>query len=226
MKKMTAIFTVALVLATALSAPLVEAACVANSTPTRINNLRVVTYSDSAIGLAFTVPADASTLTGYDIRYRTDVPLNSLNWSSATQVSGEPIPLPTGESQVHIITNLKPATTHYIGVRATNECGKSNALSNVPQIKTLSTPPDKQIVIFAMIYPKDKEANIDGFKIRYGNVSRHAPGFSGYPSVTEMAKSDRVVTLVFEIGQTYYVSFSSYKNDIDGPYSNEMTIPQ
>ncbi|NTW22942.1 fibronectin type III domain-containing protein [Candidatus Falkowbacteria bacterium] len=225
MKKMTAILTVLFALTAALFANQAQAVCVAGAAPSKINDVKVVVQTEKSIIISFTVPAAANTIVSYDIRYRTDVPLNSLNWSSATKVTEDStqrrIP---GETDVAVLRNLWSSTNHYVGVRVTDECGKMSPLSNIPQISTLAFSPDKAILVLSWGYSEADEATIDGFRVYYGNISRLSPDFTEYPSKTEVNKNERVVPMVFEKGPQFYMSLTAHKNGVNSPYSNEIQL--
>jgi hypothetical protein len=92
----------------------------------------------TSIEVEWTAPGDdglTGTAAQYDLRYST-APITSANWSSATQVSGEPAPTAAGTTQSFTVTGLSRQTTYYFGIRVSDEGGNLSALSNVPSATT------------------------------------------------------------------------------------------
>lgn len=78
------------------------------------------------------------TATAYDLRYSTE-PIVEENWESATQVEGEPQPLPAGTRQEFTIESLSPRTTYYAALKASDERGQVSPMSRVQKGKTLAS---------------------------------------------------------------------------------------
>ncbi len=107
--------------------------------PAPIANLGVSSVTGGSATLAWTAVGDDSltgTATSYDLRYSTS-PINAGNWSSATQVAGEPSPAAPGTSQSTTVSGLANQTTYYFALRVTDDAGNTSALSNVPTGTTL-----------------------------------------------------------------------------------------
>jgi len=101
----------------------------------------ITSVTDTTATLSWTAVGDDS-LTGtaavYDIRYATS-PITNANWSSATQVSGEPAPAASGTPQSHVIEGLSRQVTYYFAMKVRDEAGNFSALSNVPSATTPDT---------------------------------------------------------------------------------------
>jgi hypothetical protein len=101
--------------------------------------------TETTITVYWTAPGDdgsSGTASEYDIRYSTSN-INSGNWSSATQVTGESSPQIAGTSESFTITGLSPSTTYYIGIVTSDEVPNLSGLSNIISVTTLDadTPP-------------------------------------------------------------------------------------
>lgn len=118
-------------------------ACSSNSTggddvddgtaPDRITDLAIADFDTVSITLTWTATGDdndVGTASGYDIRYLTYA-LTWINWDSATQVPGEPSPQPSGTTETFTLTGLTKDTTYFLAVRAYDEEGNSEGMSNV-----------------------------------------------------------------------------------------------
>jgi fibronectin type 3 domain-containing protein len=87
----------------------------------------------SPLTLKWTAPA-AGSIAGtshYDIRYSTSV-ITESNWSSAIQVTGEPLREAVGASQTMVINGLTENTTYYFAIKTFDAEGNISGLSNVP----------------------------------------------------------------------------------------------
>ncbi len=113
--------------------------------PSAIANLSSSGVTDKTVTLTWTAVGDDSTsgtATGYDIRYSLS-PITAGNWASATQVSGEPNPKASGQSESMIVSGLEAARTYFFAIVVRDEVPNLSALSNVYQITTSpdQTPP-------------------------------------------------------------------------------------
>jgi len=90
------------------------------------------TQSDwSAITLTWPVPAAQASGEPaylYDLRYRTDGPLDDTNWSTATVVSGLPVPQASGIETFTLSLHLCPGTYHF-ALKAADVAGNWSAIS-------------------------------------------------------------------------------------------------
>lgn len=108
--------------------------------PAAISDLSIANRTTLSIALNWTAPGDDGT-TGtartYDVRYSTS-PISEANWSSATQVSGEPTPGSAGSSQSLTINGLSQGTTYYFAIKTADEVPNWSAISNALSGSTLS----------------------------------------------------------------------------------------
>ncbi|RME25551.1 MAG: hypothetical protein D6800_07485, partial [Candidatus Zixiibacteriota bacterium] len=106
--------------------------------PATVTNLATGTVTSTAVTLTWTAPGDDS-LTGtasqYDIRYST-VPITAANWATATQVNGEPVPQPAGNTETFTVTGLQSGVTYYFALETADEVPNWSALSNVVSATT------------------------------------------------------------------------------------------
>lgn len=87
----------------------------------------------TAVTLNWTAPGDdgsVGTANAYDIRVSTTA-ITEQNYSSATQLTGEPSPQIAGSTEAYTATNLSPSTTYYFALKTSDEAGNVSALSNV-----------------------------------------------------------------------------------------------
>lgn len=87
----------------------------------------------TAVTLNWTAPGDdgaVGTASSYDIRISTS-PITGANFSTATQLTGEPLPQTAGSTETFTAVNLTPATTYYFALKTSDEAGNVSDLSNV-----------------------------------------------------------------------------------------------
>ncbi|NIM51749.1 MAG: CxxxxCH/CxxCH domain-containing protein, partial [Gemmatimonadales bacterium] len=101
-------------------------------------NYREVDLNWTAVGDDGAVGTAAS----YDIRYNT-VLIDGTNWSTSTQVVGEPSPQSSGSPESMTVTGLTGGTTYYFAIKAGDEIPNWGALSNSPSAvaQTDTIPP-------------------------------------------------------------------------------------
>ena len=110
--------------------------------PSTIIDLTPTGIQSGSVTLSWTAPGDdgnAGAATTYDIRYST-APISGLNWASATQVAGEPVPAAANTPESMTVTGLSPKHKYYFAIRADDDVMHSSDLSNVANATTLSTP--------------------------------------------------------------------------------------
>jgi hypothetical protein len=115
--------------------------------PRNITNLATNNPTGVSMGLTWTAPGDDSssgTASQYDIRFST-APITDANWASASQVSGEPAPLPAGQQQTFTVTGLQPGRTYYFAMKTADEVPNWSGLSNVASGATTDTIPPSAI---------------------------------------------------------------------------------
>ncbi len=106
--------------------------------PAAVANLTTTASTSSSVTLTWTAPGDdgsTGTATTYDLRYSTAA-ITDANFASATQVTGEPTPLASGNSQTMTVTGLNSSTTYYFALKTADEVPNWSALSNVPSRAT------------------------------------------------------------------------------------------
>ncbi len=96
-----------------------------------------VAYAQGAgadsLSLAWSAPGDdgqIGTASLYEMR-RSGSPIDEGNWSTATVVSGSPVPLPAGTRQLMVVRGLTSGTTYYFAIKTADEAGNWSGLSNV-----------------------------------------------------------------------------------------------
>jgi len=106
--------------------------------PSAVSNLGPSQISDQTLVLAWTAPGDdgsTGVAVSYDLRYSTQ-PITASNFTSAIQVSAEPIPMTAGQLQTYIVTGLVKSTTYYFALKTTDDSNNTSAISNVAQVTT------------------------------------------------------------------------------------------
>ncbi|MFA4890733.1 MAG: fibronectin type III domain-containing protein, partial [Candidatus Gracilibacteria bacterium] len=114
--------------------------------PNIVTKITISNIDYTAVTLTWTAPGDdvnAGTASSYDIRYVTPGPITGLNWESATQVVGEPVPQVAGTVQSMTIGELKSETTYSFAMKTSDEVPNVSSLSNLVNVTTLKdmTPP-------------------------------------------------------------------------------------
>ncbi|MDD5688205.1 MAG: carbohydrate-binding protein [Elusimicrobia bacterium] len=113
--------------------------------PSAINTLTTGVATSNSVVLSWTSvgnDGNIGTASVYDIRYA-NVSINESNWATATQCSGEPVPLPSGTPQSYTVQNLSAGITYYFAMKVrddmlTNWSGISNVVIKVtPLIKIM-----------------------------------------------------------------------------------------
>lgn len=110
-----------------------------STAPTAVSNLALSSPSNSTMTVSWTAPGDdgsTGTATSYDLRYSTSA-ITSGNFSSATQITGEPVPQVAGTSESMIISSLSTNTTYFFAIKTSDEVPNTSLLSNVPSLATL-----------------------------------------------------------------------------------------
>ncbi|OGD69037.1 hypothetical protein A3I18_00690 [Candidatus Campbellbacteria bacterium RIFCSPLOWO2_02_FULL_35_11] len=117
--------------------------------PADITNLSSLNVTANSVDLSWTAQGDDGA-TGiasvYDIRYSIS-PITALNWSSATQLSGEPSPATAGTAQSMTVSSLSPSTLYYFAMTTSDEASNTSGMSNVISATTLSIPQSNYLVV-------------------------------------------------------------------------------
>ncbi|MFZ2882701.1 MAG: hypothetical protein WA019_06530, partial [Candidatus Moraniibacteriota bacterium] len=125
------------------------------SPPSDITDLATSNPTINSVDLAWTAPGDdgsVGTATSYDVRYSTSA-ITEGNWSSATQVSGEPIPQIAGSAETMIVTGLSSNVTYYFAIKISDEVPNASGISNVPSATTLDGIPPAAVTNLAVSNP-------------------------------------------------------------------------
>lgn len=110
--------------------------------PSAVADLTLSDATQTTISLSWTAPGDdnsTGTATSYDIRYSTSA-INDSNWSSASQLIGEPTPASAGTAESAVVNGLVANVTYYFAMKTSDEVSNTSALSNVPSLATLPAP--------------------------------------------------------------------------------------
>lgn len=82
--------------------------------PVRVVDLRANRVTANSVTLAWTsVGSTQNPPTAYDLRMRRDGPVSDVNWSTSTQVTGLPAPLPAGQRETHALQQLAPGLIYF-----------------------------------------------------------------------------------------------------------------
>jgi hypothetical protein len=106
--------------------------------PNAVSTLAAGSATSSSVTLTWTATGDdaaSGTASQYDIRYSTSA-ITSANFSSATQVTGEPTPKAAGGSETFTVTGLQASTTYYFSIKVGDEVPNWSAVSNSPSAQT------------------------------------------------------------------------------------------
>lgn len=109
------------------------------TSPSAVSNLTANSPAITSIHLTWTATGDdvsTGTASAYDIRYSTSV-INSSNFASATQVTGEPAPKAAGQSESFTVNGLSEGTTYYFAMKVIDEAQNTSNLSNVAVMSTI-----------------------------------------------------------------------------------------
>jgi hypothetical protein len=104
------------------------------NTPYNILDLTVASVTDNSVKLIWTATgddADQGTATSYDIRYW-HTWINTSNWDSTHQISGEPSPSIAGSKDSITVTGLEKDSTYYFAIKVCDEasnCASSGCVS-------------------------------------------------------------------------------------------------
>ena len=112
------------------------------TTPSSINNLTTNSPNINSITLTWTSVGDDGTVgtaTSYDIRYQTYTITNN-NFINAIQVTGEPTPKASGNTETFTINGLTADTTYFFAMKVADEALNWADLSNVVSCATTAEP--------------------------------------------------------------------------------------
>jgi len=104
-----------------------------NTPPSSVADLTVTGQTGTTLALRWTAPGDdgnTGTATSYDIRYSTSS-ITAGNWSSATTVTGEPVPASARAVQTFTLNGLQGRRTYYVAIRTLDNGGNLSSISNI-----------------------------------------------------------------------------------------------
>jgi hypothetical protein len=129
----------------------VVAAASDTTAPAAVSDFALSGATQSSINLSWTAPGDdgaVGTATSYDVRYSTAL-ITAANFSSATQVSGEPAPQSAGTNQSMTVPGLTASTLYYFAMKTSDEVPNTSLISNVPSLSTTAPPPPSNLSGYA-----------------------------------------------------------------------------
>lgn len=119
--------------------------------PAAVDDLIVSSVQATQVTLVWGTVGDdgnTGTATSYDIRYIIGDSFTISDWLTASQVSGEPVPLPAGGIQSMVVTGLQEGVTITFAMKVIDEVGNTSDLSTSnPTVTpgsgggTLTSPP-------------------------------------------------------------------------------------
>lgn len=110
--------------------------------PSQITDLRVIGRTGNSITLAWTAPGDDGAVgraNFYELRMRTDVPINAGNFATSTLINpmppfpSPPVPAASGTTQTFTVTGLAPLTGYFFAIVAFDTVPNPGPVSNSPQ---------------------------------------------------------------------------------------------
>jgi subtilisin family serine protease len=110
--------------------------------PAAVGDVAVGDTASNAVTLVLTATGDDGTTgraSAYDVRYSLS-PIDSNNFDSADQASGEPRPAPAGSQDTIEVRGLNFNSTYYFALKVQDEWGNESPLSNVTYATTLGVP--------------------------------------------------------------------------------------
>ena len=129
--------------------------------PDTITNLAAGSPTTNSISVTWSSPFDDDTsgvAASFDLRYANS-PITEANFSTATQVSGEPSPSTPGTAHQITVPNLTEDTPYFFAVRSTDVAGNISLISNVATATTLAPPPPPPAVEAAAGPGGEKESD-------------------------------------------------------------------
>jgi hypothetical protein len=102
--------------------------------PASIESLSADSVSSNTVSLSWTAPGDDNNTNGpatvYDVRYST-APIDSANFDSAMEATGEPAPGNPGTTDVFTVEDLEPETEYYFALKTADQTPSWSGISNV-----------------------------------------------------------------------------------------------
>ncbi|TMQ73391.1 MAG: fibronectin type III domain-containing protein [Candidatus Eisenbacteria bacterium] len=108
--------------------------------PAAVGRIDTSFVSDRSLVLSWTAPGDdgsVGTATAYDLRW-SNLPIDASNFSAATPVSVQPIPVAGGTPQEYFVSGLSPVSDYYFAIRTRDDAGNWSGVGPASHARTLS----------------------------------------------------------------------------------------
>ncbi len=202
-----------------------------NLAPSAVTDLATSNPTGASITLSWTAPGDdgsSGTAASYDIRYSTST-ITEGNWSSATQVTGEPSPAAGGTSDGMTVSGLTGNTTYYFAMKTSDEVPNVSSLSNVANATTAdnvapaavtdlaTSDPTATSITLSWTSPGDdgSTGTAANYDIRYSTSTiteanwASATQVTGEPTPAIAGTSQNVTVSDLSSGTTYYFAMKT-----------------
>jgi hypothetical protein len=208
--------------------------------PGKIDDLVVVTETETSLTLTWTAPGDddvIGTATSYDMRYHDEL-INDDNWDLADVVQDPPVPKTAGETETITVSDLTPDTDYYFALRVGDERPNWSPISNSAKGRTLNIDLNDLLIMTTPSITSllsGEQINI-AINVISKSTSKHEPmvnislssdleDLSIVPSsgVTDSAGQFIITILAPEVESSTEVSIT-IKVSKDGFRSNQSTI--
>ncbi len=197
--------------------------------PAAVNNLAVSGTTGYSATLAWTAPSDPdSPVTAYDLRYSTSA-IDGTNFSSATTVTGMPVPKAAGSVETFTVTGLTPATAYYFALKSADASSNWSDISNVPSGTTggpdvtgptrindlaAATQSDHSINL-TWTAPSDTETGVASYDVRYSTSTiddvtwDSAIQVASVPAPKTAGSAESLLVTGLDSGVAYYFAIKS-----------------
>ena len=175
----------ALGLLTALGPPAQGSPLTDTTPPAAVTTLAYHDVTPTSITLRWTAVGDdgtTGTASTYDLRYRTDGPPTTANWSACTPVSGEPAPHSSGTTEEFTVTGLNQCTTYYFAMKVADEVPNWSGLSNTASHETPPIVANERIsftiagTTYKIPYYRNKALGTSDTSVRRAVIVIHGTG--------------------------------------------------
>ena len=166
------------------------------------------------VNLNWNAPGDddmTGTATSYIVRYAAAAIDTQAKWDAATDVTGEPTPLPAGSAQTMTVSGLTPGQTYYFALRTLDDSNNLSDLSTSPSAVAKAPTPvdpgtyqnDNPNIVYTGNWTTWNDARASGNSTRYSNDTTAS---------ATLTFTGRQVSLLF----TRYTSRGNIEITIDG----------